>query len=242
MASGFRLPKENESFQLLVNTFRKPNNRRPRRRKRGKYNVKSTSIFPRVFFHAGIESFDFLILCSDLTPNHSAAFVPPVLFSSGFWKKSKNIIRGNRSKKEDGVGETVCAKGEERREARRSSPTWHNNGSRPSYPTRKTKNEWTKFKAIWFEKKWTCAPRDRCAMEIQINLTSKGECTSRRKVPRQKITGPSLAFELSRKQLPRVHLSARALVAFRSITSYVFLSNPNPNAFFCKYAAAENKN
>lgn len=99
MASGFRLPKENESFQLLVNTFRKPNNRRPRRRKRGKYNVKSTSIFPRVFFHAGIESFDFLILCSDLTPNHSAAFVPPVLFSSGFWKKSKNIIRGNRSKK-----------------------------------------------------------------------------------------------------------------------------------------------
>lgn len=49
-------------------------------------------------------------------------------------------------------------------------------------------------------------------MEIQINLTSEGECTSRRKVPRQKITGPSLAFELSRKQLPRVHLSARPLL------------------------------
>lgn len=27
MASGFRLPKENESFQLLVNTFRNPNKR-----------------------------------------------------------------------------------------------------------------------------------------------------------------------------------------------------------------------
>lgn len=141
MASSFRLPKENESLHLLVNTFRRPNNRRPHRRKRGKYNVKSTSIFPRVFFHAGIEPFDFLILCSDLTPNHSAAFVPPVLFSSGFWKKSTNIIRGNRSKRRSCGGENCLREVRSMGEAERYSPTRHNNESRPSYPTRKTKNE-----------------------------------------------------------------------------------------------------
>lgn len=131
-------------------------------------------------------------------------------FLLGFGR-SRRISSWEIEAKEDGVGGENCLR-EVRSmgEAERYSPTRHNNGSRPSYPTRKTKNEWTKFKAIWFQKKWTCAPRDRCAMEIQINLTSEGECMSRRKVPRQKITGPSLAFELSRKQLPRVHLSARS--------------------------------
>lgn len=117
----FSFAERKWEFSAPCQHFSEAQQKRPRRRKRGKYNVKSTSIFPRVFFHTGIEPFDFLILCSDLTPNHSTAFVPPVLFSSRFWKKLTNIIRGNRSKKKMVWGETVCAKGEETRETQRSS-------------------------------------------------------------------------------------------------------------------------
>lgn len=123
----------------------------------------------------------------------------PFYFLLGFGR-SRRISSGEIEAKRKWFGGN-CLR-ESKRDERNSEILLHMTQQWKStllYPTRKTKNEWTKFKAIWFEKKWACAPRDRCAMEIQINLTSEGEYMSRRKVPRQKITGSSLAFELSRK-------------------------------------------
>lgn len=178
----FSFAERKWEFSAPCQHFSEAQQKRPRRRKRGKYNVKSTSIFPRVFFHTGIEPFDFLILCSDLTPNHSTAFVPPVLFSSRFWKKLTNIIRGNRSKKKMVWGKLFARK-EKRREKLRDPPSYNTTMEiDPPIPPEKPKmNEWSlkpfglkrsglapheidvrwKFKSTWRLRGSTC-PGERC--------------------------------------------------------------------------------